>query len=110
MKFITVLFVFVCQDSASSIDTENLIMSMPGNGTVQVTEHQQPQKQQPSQQLLPDPLRLGSGQVTPVLGKTLWSSPHYECFNLCSYAVDKNLNFCEVIIMLFLGCCLLFEI
>ncbi|XP_021930091.1 sodium-dependent phosphate transporter 1-A isoform X2 [Zootermopsis nevadensis] len=46
------------KDSASSIDAENLIMSMPGNGSVQ------PQKQQ----LLPDPLRPGSGQVTPVLG------------------------------------------
>lgn len=52
-------FTFVCQDSASSIDAENLIMSMPGNGSVQ------PQKQQ----LLPDPLRPGSGQVTPVFGK-----------------------------------------
>jgi hypothetical protein len=44
-------------------------MSMPGNGTLQVKEQQQ--QLPPAQQLLPGPLRPGSGQVTPVLGMSL---------------------------------------
>jgi hypothetical protein len=61
------VLLLVCQGSVPPISNENLITSMPGNGALQVTE----QRQQPSQHLLPDPLRPGSGQVTPVLGKIL---------------------------------------
>jgi hypothetical protein len=42
-------------------------MSMPGNGTLEVAEHQKQLSSQ--QQRLLDPLRPASGQVTPVFGK-----------------------------------------
>ncbi|XP_069682380.1 sodium-dependent phosphate transporter 1-B [Periplaneta americana] len=55
------------KDSVSPIEAENMITSLSGNGTLPAKD-QQPQKQQTVQQLLPDPLRPGSGQVTPVFG------------------------------------------
>jgi hypothetical protein len=44
-------------------------MSMPGNGTLEVAEHQKQQSSQQQQHRLLDPLRPASGQVTPVFGK-----------------------------------------
>lgn len=54
------------KEIVSSIGTENLMISMPGNRTLEVTDHQKQQSSQ--QQRLLDPLRPGSGQVTPVFG------------------------------------------
>jgi len=54
------------KDIIPSIGTENLILSMPGNGTLEVAEHQKQLSSQ--QQRLLDPLRSASGQVTPVFG------------------------------------------
>jgi hypothetical protein len=61
---------FVCQETVCCIDT-----SMSGDVALQP-----PQTQQSSQHLLAEPVRPGSGQVTPVFGKTSWGPP---CLYLC---------------------------
>jgi hypothetical protein len=81
---------FICQEIVSSIGTENLMMSMPGNGMLQVAEHQKQQSSQ--QQRLLEPLRPGSGQVTPVCGKAHRDS---LCFEY-SHIQIISLYFCEV--------------
>lgn len=57
------------KETVSNVNAENLLTSVPGNGALQLLGQSQPsQKQQSSQHLLPEPLRPGSGQVTPVFG------------------------------------------
>jgi hypothetical protein len=63
---------------------------MPGNGTLEVAEHQKQLSSQ--QQRLLDPLRPASGQVTPVFGKAHSDSLHFEYF----YVQISRLNFCDV--------------
>jgi hypothetical protein len=53
---------------------------MPGNGTLEVVEHQKQLASQ--QQRLLDPLRPASGQVTPVFGKAHWDSLCFEYFSI----------------------------
>jgi hypothetical protein len=64
-------------------------MSMPGNGTLEVAEHQKQLSSQ--QQRLLDPLRPASGQVTPVFGKAHIYSLCFECF--CVHIT--GLYFCD---------------
>lgn len=65
-------------------------MSMPGNGTVEVAEHQKELSSQ--QQHLLDPLRPASGQVTPVFGKARRDSLRFEYF----YVQITSLYFCDI--------------
>ena len=66
------------------------MISMPGNRTLEVTDHQKQQSSQ--QQRLLDPLRPGSGQVTPVFGKAHSDSLCFEYFHI----QVTNLYFCEI--------------
>ena len=65
-------------------------MSMPGNGTLEVAEHQKQLSSQ--QQRLLDPLRPASGQVTPVFGKAHIDSLRFEYL----YVQITRLYFCDV--------------
>lgn len=66
-------------------------MSMPGNGTLGVAEHQKQLSSQQQQRLL-DPLRPASGQVTPVFGKAHRDSLHFEYI----YVQNTGPCFCDV--------------
>lgn len=74
-------------------------MSMPGNGTLEVAEHQKQLSSQQQQQRLLDPLRPASGQVTPVFGKAHRDSLHFE---YC-YVQFTSLYFCDMRKWLILG-------
>jgi hypothetical protein len=90
-KTVILMLILVCQETVSHVDAEDLITPMPGNGALQVlSQSQPPQKQQPSQHLLPEPLRPGSGQVTPVFGKTSWCSQRFWYLRLCLYTTDRK--------------------